>query len=313
MLKIATSAIALSVVFLASQASAADVFGRSSTKDAPVAFDAPKISWSGLYIGGAIGYGNANHDLSVRDYFKDYCYDGDVAELDVFDGFNHGRPAKEWTLAAKNEFFEQAAVNCETLDIDGDGTRFEAGDYATVSGDSREVASLDGLNSTGIVGDIRLGYDQQVNRFLIGVFGSYGLSSMEANGEAVGLGSFDLERGDDWSIGARAGVLVNDRTLLYILAAYTQTEYDLRVTAGEETSSKTTTFDGVTVGGGVEFALASNVFLGIEGTHTFYGSETIFDTYDPAANVGTSVEDDLGETKIMGTLKLKLNTGLFGN
>jgi opacity protein-like surface antigen len=304
MLKTATSAIALSVVFLASQASAADVFGRSSTKDAPGVFDAPKVSWTGLYIGGAIGYGNANHDLSVNDYFKDYC--SRRAGEEGFDAFGRGR---RWTLENKNEIFNEGDdwTNCDQVTTLGGG-------YETVPGDSTEVSSLDGLNSTGIVGDIRLGYDQQVNRFVVGVFGTYGLSSMEAEGTNALFGdSFTLERGDDWSIGARAGLLVNDSTLLYILAAYTQTEYDLRITSGAASSSKTTTFDGVTVGGGVEFALASNVFLGIEGTHTFYGSETIFDTYDPATNVGTSVEDDLGETKVMGTLKIKLNTGLFGN
>jgi outer membrane immunogenic protein len=111
-----------------------------------------------------------------------------------------------------------------------------------------------------------------------------------------------IEKGDEWSIGARAGLLVNDRTLAYILAAYTQTEYSFGDTD--------ITFDGVTVGGGVEFALTQNVFLGVEGTHTFYGEELLGDTNDGNDASGLRAYDEIGETKVMGTLKIKLNSGL---
>lgn len=326
-----TSLLALTAVFLAHSApvQASDILTDPSSayvqgNAAPV-----RINWTGLYVGGAIGYGNANHDLSVRDYFKDFCYDGDPLTLEPFEDPNHGVPARTWTLDNKNSFFSDdenpfaspnfvSAPSCEELDINGpseapDG--FAAGDYVTVPGDSREVASLDGLNSTGLVGDARLGYDQQAGRFVFGVFGTYGLSDMEADGSIGGVGSFTLERGDDWSLGARAGALVNDRTLLYILAAYTETEYDLNVhdAADATVYDKTTNFTGITVGGGIEFALNQTVFLGLEGTHTFYDDETILDVYDPASNVGMAVNDELGETKIMGTLKIKLNQDVFGN
>jgi opacity protein-like surface antigen len=133
------------------------------------------------------------------------------------------------------------------------------------------------------------------------------------NAPFAGLGEFNLERGDDWSVGVRAGKLLSERTLLYILAAYTQTEYEASGTFNGDAFSQTTTFDGITVGGGIEHALTHNVFLGIEGTHTFYNGEDIFNHYDPAANVGTAIYDDLGETKLLATIKLKLNNGVFGN
>lgn len=274
-----------------------------------------KVNWSGFYVGGAIGYGNANHDLTLHDYFKDFCYDDEVVELNPFEDENYKRPAREWTLDKKigNYGLDDVAASCEDLAR----TRrtppvtTNAG-YVTVPGDSREIASLDGLNSTGVVGDFRLGYDQRMGRFLVGLFGTYGLSNMDADGTNALFGdSFTLERGDDWSVGARAGILVNDSTLLYALAAYTQTEYDLTISDGEASLSQATTFDGITVGGGVEFAVTNNVFLGLEGTHTFYDEETIFDVYDADKNVGTSVNDELGETRIMGTLKIKLNSDLF--
>lgn len=282
-------------LLFAGPATAADI-DRTYTPENAYQQTPTKIVWNGFYIGGSIGYGNANHDLSVRDYFKDYC--GDIGEEDQF-GFEDG--FKDISNRAK--YLVDGVLTCATPEAkDGYNS-------VVVTGDSREVANLDGLNSAGLVGDVRLGYDQQLgSRFVLGVFGTYGFSDMKADGEVVGVGSFDLERGDDWSIGARGGVLVNERTLLYILAAYTETEYDLNVTVGPENFAKTTDFSGVTVGGGIEFALNEGVFLGIEGSHAFYDDENIFDVYDPAKNQGLVVNDDLGETKVMATVKLKLNS-----
>lgn len=324
----ATSIAALASIFIVSgPAQAADIYTKPS--EAYAGAGPVKMNWSGVYISGSIGYGNANHDLSVRDYFKEFCSDETADEN--FDPFEDGDRVrtlenKNAEYAALNEpdWFKNALVrsDCSTRaghtnspDISGDrDIPTETGDL-TVPADSREIANLDGLNSTGVVGDIRLGYDQQMGRFVLGVFGSYGFSGMEADGASIGgaFTDFNLERGDDWSIGARAGMLVNDRTLLYILAAYTETEYDFSGTFNGEAFSQDTTFSGVTVGGGVEFALNEGIFLGFEGTHTFYDGETIFDDYDPATNVGTLIHDDLGETKLLATIKLKLNGSLLGN
>jgi opacity protein-like surface antigen len=300
--KIAT--IAAGILAFSAPAHSADIFDKRHDEAYGSAPQGTAVNWTGFYLGGAIGYGNANHDLSVRDYFKGYCSDN-TSSID-FDPFSD--PDREKTLENRIEAADPNPVWASCEDVDTKAEPDES--FSTISGDSREIASLDGLNSTGLVGDIRVGYDQQLsNRLLAGVFGTYGFSSMDADGTNVLFGdSFKLERGDDWSVGARAGVLVNNSTLLYALAAYTQTEYDLSVTSNAATLSKTTTFDGITVGGGIEFAAANNIFLGIEGTHTFYNKETIFDVYDADSNVGTSVDDDLGETKILGTLKIKLNS-----
>ena len=262
---LAISAAAVFAVFSAQYAYATDLNnpgGYANPYDAPM-----KVNWSGFYVGGAIGYGNANHDLSVRDYFKDFCVEKGNEPEDPFEDGIEGTLflARQATIGNVNDFF---AANpkfpfptCESIDDVGS---VDAGDIVTLPGDSREVANLDGLNSTGVVGDLRLGYDQKMGRFVLGVFGTYGFSGMDADGELTGQGNFSLERGDDWSIGARAGALVNDRTLLYILAAYTQTEYDLDLTIGEDNFNETTTFSGITVGGGIEFAVNQNVFLKAE-------------------------------------------------
>ena len=315
--EIATAVLTAGTLFaVPGAANSADVFTPDDAYSAGTVAPA-KVNFSGFYIGGAIGYGNANHDLSVRDYFKDFCVDRDRAADPEFDPFEdryrrHGPKVRSGTLENKNLRFDPEAPFASCADVEGKRD-IEAGDLETFAGDSREVANLDGVNSTGVVGDLRIGYDQQVGRFVLGVFGTYGFSGMEASGSVIGahgnaVTDFSLERGDDWSIGARAGALVNDRTLLYILAAYTETEYTFSGDYKGEAFSNGTTFSGYTVGGGIEFAINQNLFLGLEGTHTFYDGEVIFDSYDPATNVGTLIHDDLGETKIMGTLKLKLNS-----
>lgn len=275
--------------------------------------DGVSVNWSGVYVGGAIGYGNANHDLTAYDYFKDYCDKGlygsakanEVPTL-VTDGDDPD------AFEDPNRFFLFGGDDLVGCTPPVATNRKQNPQYAPIgieSGNSREIANLDGLNTTGIVGDFRLGYDQQMGRFVFGLFGTYGLSTMNGEGSDLGnIKDFAMERGDDWSAGARAGILVNDSTLLYALAAYTQTDYEFSGTHIGEAFSQKTTFDGITVGGGIEFAVSNSVFLGLEGTHTFYNEETIADVYDADTNIGTSVNDDLGETKIMGTLKIKLNS-----
>lgn len=282
----------------ASLAVAADAYkGGASTKDLPApSFEKATVNWSGLYIGGAVGYGNANHDLSLHDYFKDYCGDSSETEEHGFGDYDRSNRA---------DFLVGDKLTCNTPS--GEGSSWND---MVVKGDSREIASIDGINSHGIVGDVRLGADIQRNRFVFGVYGAYGFNGMETNASITGLGTASIEKGDEWSLGARAGILVNPKTLAYILAAYTQADYDYRISGGGVTDSRNVTFDGVTVGGGIEFALTDQVFFGIEGTHTFFGEETVFDAYDPITNTGLRLDDEIGETKVMGTLKIKLNSDI---
>lgn len=240
-LKNASVLAAVAATLLSSAAFAADLGQNSSLKDSPkYAVDGPIVNFTGFYIGGGVGYGNANHNLTVQVY-------------DEEDTFNL-------------------------------------------------------LNSHGFIGEGRIGYDRAFGRILVGVFGSYSLNNMETNFSVTELGSGNIEKGDEWSVGGRAGVIVAPRTLAYILAAYTRTDYTINATDGMDTFSKETKFDGISVGGGVEFAVTSNIFLGMEYTHTFYGKEAVLDTgATPVDGFGARLIDDLDEDKIMATLKIKLN------
>lgn len=191
--------------------------------------------------------------------------------------------------------------------------------YETEGGQSIDLFTLDGLNSSGFVGGAQVGFDKQVGRFVFGVFGSYDWSNMETElgiypGAPYGA-TYTLEKGDEWSLGARAGLLVNQRTLVYLLAAYSETEYSLNgpgVDTAGPALNKDVTFSGVTAGGGIEFALTQSIYAGLEYTHFFGGEESWLDTCNGVSECegGLRVTDDLSEDKIMATLKIKMNGDL---
>ena len=262
------------------------------------------ISWTGFYIGGRIGYGNANHDLSLHEYFKDYCTAADTT-ADAYDGF--ADPFRPLTVDNINKAFLTTFKSCSEIDKDAGKVGIQP--FDTSEGASRKVLGVDGVNSSGIVGGGQLGYDQQVGRFVVGVFGSYDLASMDTEVSAVGTNITAIEKGDEWSLGVRGGILLGQRTFAYVLAAYTETEYTF-AGIGKAGSDKDVNFSGITVGAGLEHALTQNVFLGIEGTHTFYDSESLVDAYDSPSNPGVRRQDEIGETKVMGTLKIKLNNDI---
>jgi opacity protein-like surface antigen len=325
-----TLAVLAAALFSGTAASGADING--SLKDGADVFSAPKeVNWTGFYVGVQGGYGNANHNLSVQDYFKDYCADSWDAENPEFDRFdNNDRKdtleninkgiqswdAPDWVKAAKlrtdcatRAGGTEPGVEINPRVIDTTPSR----NTVAVAGDSRELGSIDGVNSHGFIGGGRIGFDYARGRLLFGAFADYNFSGMETNASVAGIGNFDLRKEDEWTIGGRIGYIVAPRTLAYVLAGYTQTEYsvgglDNAVIAPLFTSVRSgATFDGVTVGGGIEFALAANVFFGLEYQHTFYGEETLIDAYNADLNQGIKVIDDLDEDKIMATLKIKLN------
>lgn len=290
--------VALSAL-MATGAMASDIFaGDKSLKDDANYVNGTVVNWTGFYVGVQGGYGNANHNLTSEAYKTD-----DKAKCGAV-----------------------APATC----IDANGDEIQAGEFGVSSpGISLPLANLDGWNSDGGIGGGRIGFDYARGRLLFGLFAEYNISSME--GEAAllpglpGGMTFGLEKDDEWSVGGRLGYIVAPRTLAYVLAAYTQTDYNLTgfnaATLVGFDVKDSATFDGVTVGGGIEFALTGNVFFGLEYAHTFYGEETLLDIskkngIDGPNNKfgrnGFRILDDLDEDKVMATLKIKLNNDLFG-
>lgn len=276
---IASVSILVLASFLASSAIAADING-GSLKDGPsITSGSGTVNWTGLYIGGQVGLGHANHELTINEHYfvPDEIPAGSIATLDA-----------------------------------------PAGSFR-----SDELFGLDGIGATGVLGGGRIGFDVARGRFLFGVFGEYNFSNIET--EIRALDGYDdngnpthaklgIEKDGEWSIGGRLGYLVAPRTLTYVLAAYTQTEYkitglpsDFEVPEGVSFKSNIK-MDGVTLGAGVEYAMGGGFFAGLEGLYTMYGKETVYD--DRSEGYGNTADIETNELKVMGTLKYKIGAGL---
>jgi outer membrane immunogenic protein len=175
-----------------------------------------------------------------------------------------------------------------------------AGHTVSLDGPGGTLVELDGIASSGLIGGGRVGIDFARGRFLVGAFADYNFSDASTDLEIGGTNLLSVEKEDEWTAGIRAGMIVAPRTLVYGLVGYTQTTYSFNVPGG----GIDVDYDGVTAGAGVEFAVANGVFLGLEGSHTFYDEETVL----PLGG-GFAIKDELDETRVMGTLKVKLGLG----
>lgn len=182
----------------------------------------------------------------------------------------------------------------------GNANHEVSADYA-YEGGSYNLLNLDGLSSSGLVGGMNAGFDIARGRVLFGVLGGYTFDGMETMFSA-GDGGFkaSLEKQDEWYLGARAGLLVSQQTLIYIGAAYVQTEYEL--SSGGFSLSKD--YDGVKALAGIETHIGGGVFAKLEYQHDFYGD------VDWVNEGGFKITDTLDEDKVL--LGVSYKFGAFG-
>lgn len=148
-----------------------------------------------------------------------------------------------------------------------------------------------GLAADGLIGGGRAGFDIARGQFVFGLFGEYNWSNAELAIDPISI----FQKDNEWTVGARAGILVAPRTLVYLLGGYTQADFSSALLGGSET------FNGWTAGGGLEVLTSGNFSIGLEGTRTWYDEESVF-------GEDISLED----TRVMAVARVKLNSGLFG-
>lgn len=177
-------------------------------------------------------------------------------------------------------------------------------------------AFLDGIGSDGFFGGGTIGADIAKGHILFGIAASYNVSNSETEAGIYGYGyniaGASIEEGDSWSATARIGYLFGSekRALLYVLGGYGEVDHKYTVSLGDMSLSDEVTHTGWIVGAGAEYALANNIFLGIEGQYWILDSENTFQNELNGSGVALSDEPEV--LKVMGTLKVKLNSGLFG-
>lgn len=131
----------------------------------------------------------------------------------------------------------------------------------------RDDQSIDGL-----LYGVGVGYDVNLGSAVVGVEGEWTGSTAKSDRfdptDQFGFGR--VSQGRDLYVGARAGILANPSTLVYVKGGYTNSK--LNVLAGNTNETTDTSFklDGWRIGGGVERAINANTFAKVEYRYSNY-------------------------------------------
>lgn len=150
------------------------------------------------------------------------------------------------------------------------GQPFNGGNVAVVGGfDHAEFA---GDSGTGVVYGIGAGYDFRSGGTAFGIQ----LEATDATTKNCDFG-ICIRAGRDLYAGGRLGGVVNNKTLIYVLAGYSNARVTIDGFGG-------TNLDGIRGGLGVEHQPGSNWFFRFEGRYTNY--EQGFSRWQGVAGVG---------------------------
>lgn len=140
--------------------------------------------------------------------------------------------------------------------------------------DSVNAIELNGVGGVGGFGTIQVGYDRQFSpRFVAGVFADFDFDSANSKlGILNNAASVAFDLNSSWTVGGRLGYLVNPNTMAYVLAGYTEASFDLPNGLGFHNG----TFEGYSVGAGLETNLTGNFFLKAEYRFTGLNTNTIW-------------------------------------
>lgn len=142
-------------------------------------------------------------------------------------------------------------------------------------------------NIDGLLYGVGAGYDVNLGSAVVGVEGEWTNSTAKSSRfdytDDFGFGR--VKQGRDLYVGARAGILADPATLIYVKGGYTNSK--LKVLAGNSNESTDTAFklDGWRIGGGVERAVNENTFAKLEYRYSKYDEGKIaFDDGGTSAN-----------------------------
>lgn len=152
--------------------------------------------------------------------------------------------------------------------------------FGEVEGDreTANLAHLDGFGGEGWSGDLQVGADAQIGRFVFGGFAEWGFGGIESEASVFeGAARLDVEQSDSWAALARLGITSSDnRTLFYGAIGYGCTNFEARLRVGEDSASRDYEFCGVPFEAGVEHKFTNNVRGKLAARYTAYDEETVF-------------------------------------
>lgn len=182
-----------------------------------------------------------------------------------------------------------------------------------VSGDAGGAGggSLDGIGADGGFVTFQVGADYQVSqRFVVGAFFDYDLTDLSSDLSltfgALGING-EAEFEDVWTVGVRAGYLINPHTLFYVGAGYTETslEGEIGVVGGPSLSGDLGDFSGYALLAGMEAKLSENFSLKAEYRFTQYDNEEVLSI----GGVDIDAEPSIHAGRLVGTYRFNLMAG----
>ncbi|RJY08879.1 outer membrane protein [Aurantiacibacter aquimixticola] len=157
-----------------------------------------------------------------------------------------------------------------------------------------DVDDDDDESIDGFMYGVGVGYDFAVGGIVLGAEAELSTSTADTeveDGDLEDLGfGARLDTGRDIYIGARAGILANPRTLLYVKGGYTNARFNFEADDGETELETDLDLDGIRVGAGAEYALSERSFVKLEYRYSNY-SEGEFDFSED-----DFFDDDTGES-----------------
>jgi opacity protein-like surface antigen len=137
------------------------------------------------------------------------------------------------------------------------------------------IGKLDGLGGEGFGGSLQAGLDAQIGRIVIGGWGEYGIGGTESSASILnGLARLKVEQGDSYGAFASAGIALGD-TLIYGAGGYVWTEFDTKLSIGDETTKKSFDFSGPAAEIGIRHRFTPNIQGKFAGRYEWLDKETI--------------------------------------
>lgn len=183
---------------------------------------------------------------------------------------------------------------------------FTSGCYLKAYGQGRFVnhradmggVAIDGLAQTGVGGGLGAGCDAVYRQFLVGVFADWTADRSDFR-VTTPVTTTTMPWGNDWSAGARIGILPTKGVLVYALGGYTRApDTSMSTTVGgiPLATNPISGSKGLVVGGGIEALVTPTVAVSLEYRHVGFDSEASmgllpmqFDTRNDIVRVGLSL------------------------
>lgn len=146
----------------------------------------------------------------------------------------------------------------------------------------------DDSDTDGVIGGGQLGYNWQIQNWVLGLEGQMSGSGMKGNTAIPGA---SIATDINWlgSVTGKLGYVVAPTTMLYAKGGVAFADYDYTATVLGVTSSAGKTRTGWTVGAGLEWAFAPNWSTFAEYQYYDFGSDTFNFTGLAAADLDSSV------------------------